>query len=186
MMPRVTKAAPHLNEAEIDPRLTRAKSLWRIRRWMSIRHALVAPQPARVIARHVGVAKQTVHNLMAAYNRHGPAAVDTPGRGQRQRAYRTLAEERALLAPFVPQARVGQRTTRAPIKAALEARRGHRVHAATVYRLLHRHGHRQLVPRPRHGAAAPEAQAACKKTSLPSSPPHWPSVSPQTRALASS
>jgi transposase len=153
---------------------------------MIIRHALVDPQPARVIARHVGVAKQTVHNLIAAYNRPGPAAVDTPGRGQRQRAYLPLAAERALLAPLVAQARAGQLTTLAPITAALEARLGHRVHAATVYRLLHRPGHRQRVPRPRHVAADPEAQAAFKKTSRSSSPPHAPSVIPQTRALSSS
>ena len=117
-MPRVTKAAPHWTEAAIDPRLNHAKSLWRIRRWMIIRHALVDPQPARVIARHVGVAKQTVHNLIAAYKRPGPAAVDTPGRGQRQRASLTLEAERALLAPLVAQARAGQLTTLAPIKAA--------------------------------------------------------------------
>jgi transposase len=70
------------------------------------------------------------------------------------------------LAPFVQQARAGQLTTIAPIKGALEARLGHRVHPATVYRLLHRHGHRKLVPRPRHVAADPEAQTAFKKTSL--------------------
>jgi transposase len=184
-MPRVTKAAPHLTEAELESRLKHATSLWRIRRWMIIRHALVAPQPARVIARHVGVAAQTVQTLMAAYNRHGPAAVDTPGRGQRQRAYLTLEEERALLAPFVPQARAGQLTTLAPIKAALEARLGHRVHTATVYRLVPRHGHRTRVPRPRHVAADPEAQAACKKTSPPSSRPNSPIGIPQTHAPSS-
>jgi transposase len=185
-MPRVTKAAPHLNDAEIDAMLTHARSLWRIRRWMIIRHALVDLQPARVIARHVGVAAQTVHNLIAAYNRQGPAAIDTPGRGQRQRAYLTLEEERALLAPFVQQERAGQLTTLTPIKAALEARLGHRVHTATVYRLLHRHGHRKLVPRPRHVAADPEAQAAFKKTWRPSSPPNSPIVIPQIRAPSSS
>lgn len=185
-MPRVTKAAPHVTEAELESRLKHAKSLWRIRRWMIIRHALVDPQPARVIARHVGVAEQTVHNLMAAYNRHGPAAVDTPGRGQRQRASLTLDAERALLAPFVQQARAGQLTTVAPIKAALAARLGHRVHPATVYRLLPRHGHRTLVPRPRHVAADPAAQTAFKKTLPPSSRPHWPSVLPPTHAPSSS
>jgi transposase len=185
-MPRVTKAAPHLTEAELESRLKHAKALWRIRRWMIIRHALVDPQPARVIARHVGVAEQTVHNLMAAYNRHGPAAVDTPGRGQRQRAYLTLDAERALLAPFVQQARAGQLTTIAPIKAALEARLGHRVHPATVYRLLHRQGHRNLVPRPRHVAAAPAVQTAFKKTSPPSSLPNLPIVIPPTHVPSSS
>ena len=164
-MPRVTKAAPHLSESVIETKLKHAKALWCIRRWMIIRHALVDPQPAPRIARHVGVASQTVHNLIAAYNRHGPAAVDTPGRGQRQRAYLTVEEERTFLAPFVPQARAGQLTTIAPIKEALEARLGHQVHPATVYRLLHRHGHRKLVSRPRHVAADPEAQTAFKKTS---------------------
>jgi Winged helix-turn helix len=93
---------------------------------------------------------------------------------QRQRAYLTLAEERAVLAPFVHQARAGPLTPITPLQAAWDARLGHRVHPATVYQLVHRHGHRQRVPRPRHGAAAPEAQPACKKTVPPSSLPHSP------------
>jgi transposase len=169
-MPRVTKAAPHLSEEEIEIKLKQAQSLWRIRRWLIIRHAVVDPQPARDIARRLGVAEQTVHNLIAAYNRYGPTAVETPGKGQRQRAYLTRAEEQAFLAPVVQQAREGRLTSIAPIHAALEAHLGHLVHATTVYRLLHRHGYRKLVPRPRHVAADPAVQAAFKNTSPPASP----------------
>jgi transposase len=167
-MPRVTQAARHLSEEDIAVKLKRAQGLWLIQRWMVIRHALVDPQPAKVIALHVGVAEQTVHNLISAYNRFGVHAVETPGKGrQRQRAYLTLDEERALLAPFMNQARHGQITTISSIKGALEERLGHAVHATTVYRLLERHGYRKVVPRPRHIEMDEAQQEAFKKT-LPS------------------
>jgi hypothetical protein len=44
-MPRVITAVPHVHAAESDTRLTRATSLWRFRRWMIRRSALVEPHP---------------------------------------------------------------------------------------------------------------------------------------------
>jgi predicted transcriptional regulator len=38
-------------------------------------------KPAAEIALEVGLARQTVHNLVAAYNRHGPSALETAGEG---------------------------------------------------------------------------------------------------------
>jgi hypothetical protein len=40
---------------------------------------------------------------VAAYNRHGPSALETPGRGQRQRAYLSLEQERAVVEQFRKQ-----------------------------------------------------------------------------------
>ena len=110
---------PHLTLEEIDHRLKTMTAFWRIRRWLGIRHALVDPAPAQAIARRLGLSVFTVRDLIEAYNRHGPMALDTPGHGQRQRAYLSLAEERAFLAAFVEQSRPGHVVPIQQIKTAL-------------------------------------------------------------------
>jgi transposase len=122
-------------------------------------------KPAAEIALEVGLARQTVHNLVAAYNRHGPSALETPGRGQRQHAYLSLEQERAVVEQFLKQSEVGQVSTGLQIKAALETVVGHQVAKTTVYRVLRRHRWRKVAPRPRHPQASAAEQEAFKKTS---------------------
>jgi transposase len=164
-MGRVTKAVEHLRVEEIDVRIKQCTEPWRIRRWQVIRCALVHPKPAAEIALEVGLARQTVHNLVAAYNRQGPPVVETLGHGQRQRAYLSLARECAVVNKFLRQSAKGQVSTGTQIKPALEKAIGQRIHKTTVYRILQRHQWRKVVPRPRHPQASAEEQAAFKKTS---------------------
>ena len=49
-------------------------------RWLIIYHALAQPRKAEEIARHCGVSKATVHQVISTYNRLGVVAVETPGR----------------------------------------------------------------------------------------------------------
>ena len=77
----------------------------------------------------------------------------------------TMQQERELLAPFFARAQRGELATAGEIKRAFEAQVGHEVDESTIYRLLHRHGWRKLVPRPRHAKANAEKQATFKKTS---------------------
>ena len=163
-MGRVTKVVAHLQVEGIDERIKHTTEAWRRRRWQVIRCALVHPKPAAEIALEIGLARQTVHNLVAAYNRHGPSALETPGRGQRQRAYLSLEQEQAVVDQFLKQSEVGQVSTGLQIKAALETVVGHPVAKTTVYRLLKRHQWRKLVPRPRHPQASAAEQEAFKKT----------------------
>jgi transposase len=169
-MAHVCTAAAHLSLDGIEARIKHAHEAWRIRRWMVIRHALVDPQPAAVIALHVGLAPQTVRNLLWAYQRWGAAGIDTVGKGQRQRAYLSLPREQAIVAKFLKKSTVGQVSTGIELKPALEKAVGHRVAKSTVYRVLKRHQWRKVVPRPRHPESAPEVRAAFKKTS----PTTWP------------
>jgi transposase len=53
--------------------------------------------------------------------------------------------------------------TAGEIQRAFEARVGHEVAESTIYRLLHRHGWRKLMPRPTHPKASREAQEQFKK-----------------------
>ena len=78
---RVTRAATHLSEDAVYARMQREPRPWRRKLWEIISQALTAPRPAEDIARTVGVSVSTVHRVIAAYNREGVAAIETPGKG---------------------------------------------------------------------------------------------------------
>ena len=161
---RITRAAAHLSLEEVKKRMTtEPRPLYR-QRWLIIYNALVEPRKAEEIARHCGVSKATVHEVISTYNRLGAAAVETAGKGGRRHEYLTLEEEAQFLAPFFARAEQGLLTTTAEIWRAFEARVGHHVDDSTIYRLLNRHGWRKLMPRPRHPKADPQAQEHFKKT----------------------
>jgi transposase len=166
-MGKVMRVKPHLTLEEIDARLKHLHDFWRIRRWMIIRHAVVDPAPAKAIALRLGLSVFTVRDLIEAYNRHGPDALETPGKGQRQHAYLSVEEERTLLAPLLAASQAGHLANARRIKQAFEAAIGHRVATSTIYRLLHRHHWRKVVPRPKNPQSSQEAQDAFKKTFLP-------------------
>ncbi len=164
-MTNLTKAVSHLSAEEISQKIKQTVGFWRVQKWLVIHNALVDPRPAKEIAVHTGLAVQTVHNLISQYNQHGPAAIETPGKGGRRNQYLTFEEESGFLQPFIDQAITGQIATAAEIKASFEERVGHEIHKTTIYRLLKRHGWRKIVPRPFHIQAKKEKQQAFKKTS---------------------
>ncbi len=125
----------------------------------------MAPRKAEEIAKHTGVSVPTVRRVISGYNRLGLAAIETPGKGGRRHEYLTVDQERELLVPFFARAERGEIATAGEIKKAFEAQVGHEVDESTIYRLLHRHRWRKLVPRPRHPKANAEKQATFKKTS---------------------
>ena len=163
-MSRITRAAPHLPHETVKARMAAAPNQTQRRRWAIVYNALVEPRRASSIALHCGVSVSTVHLVISSYNRLGPSALDTPGKGGRRNEYLTLIEEQTFLAPFFDRAAMGQIATAEEILRALEAQLGHIVHPSTVYRLLERHHWRKRVPRPSHPQADPEQQSAFKKT----------------------
>ncbi len=132
-------------------------------------NALIAPRTAEEIARHTGVSVTTVRRVIASYNREGLCSIETSGKGGRRHEYLTAEQEQEFLAPFFARGESGELVTAGEIKRAFEARVGHEVEESTIYRLLHRHGWRKLMPRPRHPKASAEEQATFKKTSRPPS-----------------
>jgi transposase len=163
-MARVTRAASHLSIEEVKTRWKTDPRAQCRQRWLIIYNALVEPRKAQEIAQHCGVSKATVHRVISRYNRLGVAAVETAGKGGRRHQYLTREEEQEFLAPFFAQAEAGLIATTAEIWRAFETRLGHEVDDSTIYRLLHRHGWRKLMPRPRHPKADVQAQADFKKT----------------------
>lgn len=148
-MARVTRAASHLSAEEVKQRLQHDARPWCRERWLIISNALVEPRKAEEIARHCGVSKGMVHQVISTYNRLGVEAIETAGRGGRRHEYLSVEEEQQFLTPFFARARNGEIATATEIKLAFEARVGHEVEESTIYRLLDRYGWR-----PPH--AAPE------------------------------
>jgi transposase len=160
---RITRAALHLSADEVKERMHTDTRPWVRQHWWIIYNALVAPRKAEEIALHIGTSATTVHRVVSIYNRLGPVALETPGRGGRRHQYLTLVEEKAFLFPFFAQAESGEIATVAQIQHAYETNVGHEVAESTIYRLLNRHGWRKLMPRPRHPQADPQQQERFKK-----------------------
>jgi len=160
----VTSAAPHLSEFEVSIRLRQTAGREQ-RRWLVIWTAWVDPRPASEIAVHTDVSVSTVHNVISQYNRFGPKAIEGRERGIRRRCYLSRDQEAEFLKPFLEIASTGELCVAVRIKEALEALLGHGVHHSTVYRMLHRNGWREIVPRPAHPEAKEKTQKAFKKSS---------------------
>ena len=160
----VMSALPHLSEFEVSVRLKQTTGREH-RRWLIIWNALVDPRSASEIALHTDVSVSCVHNVVSRYNRFGPQAIEGREHGIRRRCYLKKDEEAEFLKPFLDVAPTGEICVAGPIKEALEALLDHPVHHSTVYRMLHRNGWREIVPRPAHPQAKEEVQEAFKKTS---------------------
>ena len=141
---RITHAATHLPEDAVNARMQGEKRAWRRQRWEIIYQALTAPRKAEDIARTVGVSLSTVHRVIATYKQGGVAAIETPGKGGRRHQHLTLEQERAFLQPFLARAARGEMATAAEIQRAYEEEAKQPVAPSTIYRLLDRHGWRQL------------------------------------------
>jgi len=163
-MSRVTRAAAHVPLEEVKHKMQNDPRALCRTRWLIIYNALVEPRQAEEIARHCGVSKGTVHQVIATYNRLGEEAIQTPGKGGRRHEYLTLEEEKQFLVPFFARAEKGELATAAEIQQAFEEHVGHQVQDSTIYRLLDRHGWRKLMPRPRHPKADQGVQDQFKKT----------------------
>jgi transposase len=105
------------------------------------------------IAQAVGLSANTVRCLGSRFRRQGASALAGAGRGGRRHENLTVAQEQELLQPFLEPAGRGRLLQVSPIKTADERVVGHPVPPSTIYRLLGRHGWRQLAPRPRHPKA---------------------------------
>jgi transposase len=115
------------------------------------------------IAQALGWKPQSVRQLQSDYAREGEAVLWGKPTGGRRHAHFTAEEERALLAPFLEQAKAGRVLVMAPVQAAYEKALGRSVHPSVIYRALHRPGWRKIVPRPRHPKASEEVREAFQK-----------------------
>ena len=162
-MGKVNRVAPHLSLVEIQARIHQTTGFWKVQKWLVIWHATVDPRSAKEIALHTGLAEQTVHNLIALYNRYGPEVVEGRGKGGRRRAYVSEEEEIRFLEGYLKRAAKGEIVTVREIHLGFETLVGRNVHPSTIYRLLERRGWRTVIPRPAHVEADLQEQEAFKK-----------------------
>jgi DDE superfamily endonuclease len=80
---RITRASSHLSADSVKKRMNTDGRAFVRRHWWIIYNALVAPRKAEEIALHTGVSARTVHRVIAIYNRLGPIAKETSGKGGR-------------------------------------------------------------------------------------------------------
>jgi len=60
-MEKKKKSVAHLTQDEILERIKETTGFWRVQKWLVILNASVDPRSAAEIARHTGLAQQTVH-----------------------------------------------------------------------------------------------------------------------------
>jgi len=116
-----------------------------------------------VIATQLETSTDMVSRWISAYATGGVEALfpkERPGRP----ATVSFEEEAALLAEFEAKAEAGQVVEVSDIKAAYQAKVGHRIGTAQIYYVLKRHEWRKVKPRSRHPKKAPpEVIEASKK-----------------------
>ena len=161
-VPMVTRAAfPADAVVRIPVLLQQVADAEAYRRLLCVKLALDG-KTADEIGGVLGWNPNSVQRVWGRYRREGEVALLGQPRGGRRRAYLTPAEEDRLLAPFLARAEVGGVLVAGPIQAADEARVGQAVPPSTIYRLLARHGWRQVVPRRRHPEQQDGVQEAFK------------------------
>ena len=164
-MGQFTQAFPDLELEIVKQKLKQADKYWDRQKWLVIYNAMIEPRPAAEIARHKGVSKGFVRQVIQQDNRQGEAAVSTPGKGGRRNCYLSWSQEQQLIESFQEKARKGHVATAKEIQA-YEQKIGHQVHKTTIYRLLERHQWQKIVTRPSHPKEDLQAQEEFKKTLL--------------------
>lgn len=163
---QVTQALPHVDIETVKQKLKKAIKHWERQKWLVIYTAMVAPRSAKDIAKHIGVSKGFVRQVIQHYNRRGELALLSVGKGGRRNCYLSWSEEKQLIENFKAKAVKGHIATAQEIKNAYEEKVGHQVDKTTIYRLLDRHQWHKIVPRPSHPQEDPQAQEEFQKTLL--------------------
>ena len=110
-----------------------------------------------------GFCRSYINLIIKAYKEKGLTAV---GEAHYKGNHRNMSyeEEEAVLAPFKAEAEAGQMIEVSKIKAAYEAKVGHKIGNGQIYYVLKRQGWRKVMPRSQHpNKASGEAIDASKK-----------------------
>ena len=108
--------------------------------------------------------ESTVKRIISEFHKIGFESVKDR-RGGRFRENMSLEEELKLLKLFIEQSESGKLICATVIKSKYEKILGRQVNKSVIYRLLSRHGYRQIIPYKRHPKSNQEEQAIFKKTS---------------------
>lgn len=107
------------------------------------------------IAEKLDTTRQTVSLWVSTYVNGGVEALYAKP-GCANHCNMTYEEEEEFLALFKEREEKGQLVETSEIKAAYIERIGHNIGRGQIYRVLHRHGWRKVIPRSRHPKKADE------------------------------
>jgi len=127
--------------------------------WLRVEKNMPTDEIAKTLGWHVNTVRFTQKDFIG---RGVPALTESP-KGGRYHALMTEQEENDFLSRFEDTGCKGLILTAGMFKDALEEHLGRKVHTATAYRILHRHGWRKVAPRPSHPKRDKEAGEAFKK-----------------------
>ena len=159
---RRTVLENHLSRDELRKRMIESESREQFQRWQALFMASKGLAAGK-IAEYVGSTPGTVHQWIFHYNHGGPEGFLLQGRGGRRFGLLSIEEEEALLAELRARAEQGGIVAAFAIRSQVEGKAGKRVSKDYLYDLLHRHGWRKVMPRPKHPKAKKEEQAEFKK-----------------------
>lgn len=117
----------------------------------------------REVAEKMDISAKMVSQWVSAYINNGIDALLPKKRIGNHRNL-SIEEEKEILSAFYEQAKAGQIVDVNDMKAAYIEKVGHSIGGSQIYRVLHRHGWRKIMPRSKHpNKADEEAIKASKK-----------------------
>ena len=121
---------------------------------------------AEKVSKATGFHASSVTRLVAKYRDHGIEAIAGNHYGGNRRNM-SIEEEAAILVPFKERAEKSELVEISEIANAYQAAVDHSVCKAQIYRVLHRHGWRKVMPRSKHPKKASEEEIAASKKLTP-------------------
>ena len=118
------------------------------------------------VAEATGFHAGSVTRLVAKYRDHGIEAIAGNHYGGNHRNM-SVEGEAAILEPFKERAEKGELVEISEIAKAYQSAVAHPVSNGQIYRVLHRHGWRKVMPRSRHPQKASEEEIAASKKLKP-------------------
>ena len=121
---------------------------------------------AEEVAEATGFHAASISRLTATYKNGGIEAISGNHYGGNHKNM-TVEEEAKILEPFRVQSEKGQMLSVAEIRKSYEDAVGHSTSHCQIYRVLHRHNWRKVMPRSKHPKkASDEAIEASKKLTV--------------------
>ena len=163
-MPKTYKISENqMKEITKARKITKCKQADKRMRAVQLRGA---DKTNKEIAEILETSSDVVSRWISSYARDGLEAL-LPKKRMGNRRNMSLSEEAVFLEQYKERAEKGQMVEISEIKAAYEAKVGHTIGGSQIYRVLHRHGWRKVMPRSRHpNKASDEEIEASKKLTL--------------------
>lgn len=115
------------------------------------------------IVKITGFVRSNVCNIISKYFKEGISSI-AEKHYKANHCNMTAEEEKKFLKPYEEQAKQGHILCVKEMEMAYEAKVGHKISSGQIYRLLHRHNWRKVMPRSKHPKkASKEVIEASKK-----------------------